>query len=307
MPEIPPLTGPGWDFDVFWLVGRAVLTGADPYAIVGSFYPPATLLLFSLFALMPQTIAYLSWLFLNILILVKTVTPRRAPLWALYMPVAFIFASGQLDLAFLFLATRIDRTIPAAWHAPLVAATITLKPQIAFVLLPWFLVRWLQAAYRGTDKKTLLRFLAASLILHLLPLLFGLNLYSQWFQKMGGALLPAAPATPGVFSLVSVGIPWSFLSLIAIAVALASWLSSDERLARAGGLFALPIGHYYSSVVLIEVAPWWLLVPLSWVSLIVAHKVGAFYPIASLAFVALAWRFAKVKRCNRNRGHLQID
>ncbi|NOR89217.1 MAG: hypothetical protein GQ524_03095 [Anaerolineales bacterium] len=107
--------------------------------------------------------------------------------------------------------------------------------------------------------------------------------------------------------LALVGNPWSFLSLIAIAVALTSWLSSDERLARAGGLFALPIGHYYCSVVLIDVAPLWLLVPLSWVSLLIAHKVGDFYPIASLSFVALAWRFTKVKRRCRNRGHSKRD
>lgn len=98
MVENPPMLGPGWDFAVSWAVGRAILEGGDPYAVVGSLYPPAALFVLSVFALIPQRLGYGILVIVNIVVLLELVTPRKAFQWLGFMPVLSVLAAEQLDL-----------------------------------------------------------------------------------------------------------------------------------------------------------------------------------------------------------------
>lgn len=290
MPETPPLLGPGWDFDVFWLVGRAVLAGDNPYAVIGSFYPPGALLPFAALSLLPRVGAYYIWVVVQIAVLLRLFKLDGAFKWFLFMPVLFIIASGQLDLVLLSLALSIEAKPPASRKSPFLAAIVTIKPQLAFVLLPWIIVRWVGAAVRGVDRRTIIVFAASTLAIHLVPLVVvDPAIYSLWFGKMSGSIVPSADATPGLFSLVAFGIPWGVIAVVAFAAAILSWRSLGEPSARMVNLLALPVGHYYTSIVLLDLAPWWLLVPVSWLSLVTAHAVEGYYPFLLMPLAALAW------------------
>lgn len=296
MVENPPILGPGWDFAVFWSVGRAILEGGDPYAVVGSLYPPATLYAFSVFALVPERIAYGLFLIVNIVLLVDLVSPRRAIHWLAFMPVMFIFAAGQLDLLLLYLAAKVRDAPQTEWRAPILAALVTLKPQLAIVLLPWFVIRWLRDAYRGSKHSSIVIFVLATVLIHGFPILLEPRLYRIWFERTNAGITEWAPVTPGLFSLVEIGVPWLLLAVLAAGLGLLGWLSGDSRFSWTTGLAALPVGHIYGTVVLIRAAPWWLLAPLSWLMLLLAHRVGAYVPISAITLIALAWRLRKVAR-----------
>lgn len=292
MPEIPPLIGPGWDFDVFWYVGREVLIDGEPYSVIGSLYPPAALIPFAVMALIPRRLGFGIWILVQIVILMKLVSPKKALLWIFYMPVLLVIAAGQLDLALLFIATSIYRPTRAPWHAPVLAAAITIKPQVAFVLLPWLLVRWTKAAVTGVDRRALPLFLTSVSALHLVPaLLFGWDIYAAWFNAASGFITTSAQVTPGLFSLVVLGVPWPILALLAFPLAILFWILADEPTARTANLLALPVGHYYSSVLMTDLAPWWFMIPLSWLALLMAHIAGAFYPLVMIPLGVLGWRY----------------
>lgn len=294
MPETPPLLGPGWDFNVFRLVGQAVLSGGNPYEIVGSFYPPGALLPFTLFAFVPEGFGYYSWVVLQIAIVLALFKIKRGVLWLFFMPVLFIIAAGQIDLALLALAMCIDKEPPSNLPSPFLAGIVTVKPQIAFLMLPWILVQWLRAFLSGVDRRSLSVFIGFTGIIHFLPiLLVDSDIYILWFDKISRSVVSSAEATPGLFSLVNLGIPWEAIAIFIIPVALFAWLTKRERTARIINLLALPVGHYYSSVVLMGIAPWWLLVPVSWLALLLAHILGNFYPFMLMPLVALVWVFRK--------------
>ena len=183
----------GFDFSVFWETGRALLEGRDPYSVHLSAYPPAAAYFYALFALIPMAYAFPLWCGANILFLYDTLRrrglAREFPAWLASTPALFILLSGQIDLLYLWLANFI--LAEGRW-AVLAAVLVTLKPQVAFVVLPWHLLRWLRF-----HPKRLFAWAGMCLLLHGFPLLNDPNVYQRWLAccKVSPAgVLRSAPA-----------------------------------------------------------------------------------------------------------------
>ena len=90
-----------FDFRIFYLAGRALLTGNSPYQVDG-FYSPLPLAVFFVpFALLPEFIAYVLYLALSICLILRIA--KRKSLWVLVtFPVLFTLFVGQIDLLIAF-------------------------------------------------------------------------------------------------------------------------------------------------------------------------------------------------------------
>jgi hypothetical protein len=273
----------GFDFSVFWQIGQAVLSGHNPYSVPLSVYPPMMTLVFSLFALVPFQWAFPIWAGLNF-VLVLDVLRRLASrnyFWILFSPVVFTLMTGQIDLLFLWLASW---TMTAGWQSIVCAALLTLKPQIALIVLPWLLIRWLRKSPRSVIYWILL-----TLTLHTLPLLYDRAIYTKWLSAVNGQLGWRFAVSSGVFSLTTYQVPVWILILISLAVAV--WgLTHSEAISRSAMLLASPAGLWYDSVLLVGSGPTWLMISWSWVAFILAYLLKNSVPLASIPLVAFAWQ-----------------
>lgn len=282
MNENPPILGPGWDFSVFWNVGRAILHGANPYTVFGSYYPPLTSYLFVIFAVMPQAVALALWTAANVFFLVRLCRGRSALAWVLFFPTLMVFAAGQIDLAFVWAASYLNRK---DWKSVAAAVAITLKPQLALVLLPYWLFEW-----ATRDRRRLVTFGVTAGAVHALPLLWNASLLSAWMSKAFG--VPDRYVTsPGIWSL---GAPPSLTWLLVLAalglgLAALQWAGSEHGV-RSAVLLSMPLGQTYDLSTLTGAAPAWLLVPLSWAALGLAHLTRSFGPFALLPAAVLVYR-----------------
>ena len=275
----------GKDFYVYWQIGKAVLAGLDPYSVTDSFYPPATSLLFALLSLLPFTPAFALWTGAGAVVFWDTLRRLKLPLiWFGFTPTIFLLMTGQMDIFFLWLAGF----LPAGgWAAVVAGGLITLKPQLAFVILPWFLVRW--AIH---ERILLARWVGFCVLLHLLPLLYDPTLYTRWLTAVQGETGWRLLASPGLFALTNLKIPLVMIAIIAVVAAIWS-LWRDQLTSRAAQLLALPGGLWYNSVLLTGAAPWWLLVPLSWVAFILAVLFQNSLPLALIPLGAFVWLVAR--------------
>ncbi len=275
----------GYDFYVYWQIGRAILQGTDPYLVENAAYPPATIVLYALFGLLPYLPAFAIWSGLNVLslfdVLRRNKLTRQFPAWLAFTPTLFILLTGQIDLVFFWLVSWLNR---GGWTSVLAAAAITLKPQIALVALPWQIIRWLLH-----DRKQLLRWLAVCAVLHLSPLLLNPNFYQRWIETVQSDANWRAPLSSGIFLLTNLSVPVPLLILVALAIAL--WgLTRDEVTARMALLMAQPIGLWYEDVLLVGLAPWQLLVPISWLAFILSVYFKNSLPFLIIPLAALLWR-----------------
>ena len=278
-------TGLGFDFYVFWNIGRAILDGLNPYAVYGSFYPPITTYLFTLYALLPISASFIIWMVINSALFVKVTrfsfkNPSRI-LWLLFWPIAHCFVTGQNTLLFAaaipFLASE------KRWKAVLAATLLSLKPQIAVVVLPWFVIRWLYS-----DRKRIYGFVGSSLIVHLSPLLLNPSIYSQWFQTMGRGAGHKPMLSAGIW-LGSEILPFWVLAALTVA-GLSMIFHSSEKLSRSALTLVMPVLSYYDPVYLVDIAPMKLLVPVSILSAILAHWFGSFAPFGLIALSAYLYQ-----------------
>ena len=274
----------GKDFFVYWQIGRAVLAGLNPYAVPESLYPPATTLLFAPLALLPFALAFALWTGAIVGMLIHTIRRlglgRRGLAWAAYTPTVFVLLTGQMDLIFLWLGTFL---LGGGVTGAVAGALVTLKPQAALVLLPWILWRWVQR-----ERKTALLWLAFTTVLHTIPLLVRRDLYVGWLASISGQAGWRLLASPGMFSLTSLGIPWWILAPIAVIVAV--WgLTRAWNLSRASQLLALPMGLWYEDVLLLGSTPWWVSVPASWIAFAAAAWLQSSLPLAAIAAIAWGW------------------
>lgn len=269
----------GYDFGVLWQAGRAVWLGQDPYAVNGFFYPLPVAYLFAPLAPLPRPIAFWTWLVLNLAILIGLLR-WRVVVWVLYFPLLHLFSSGQVDLALWALGSRL-RT---GWRSALAAAVITLKPQVAFILLPWILWRWLRE-----DRQTLAMWggMAAALWGVLLPL------DPTWPVRWRAAVPPLTALSrsnaPGLWSLER-WFPGAWPVLLILAAAVFVWgLFQNQSVGRAAAALANPSGLFYDLLVLIETAPAWLLVPLSWAAVLLTLWWQVFVPWALVPLAVILY------------------
>ena len=271
----------GWDFSNFWKIGQIILAGGNPYSLDFSWYPPAASLVFAFFGWMPFNTAYLAWTAINIglyfLGLRLLNRFREWWLWFLYTPFLFILLSGQFDIPF-FCAAAImvyfsgENELPEYlkgwmihflrdWAPAVMGAFLMLKPQLAAVVLPWFLIRWLT-----TNRPFFLRWLAVTLVINLIPLLYDVNIYNQWISALLGVGEKKMEVSAGIFGLGILGIPGWLLWIL--SASLYVWgLFRREKISRAAQLTAFPISAWYDAVLLVGSCPGWFMVLLSWVAL----------------------------------------
>ena len=156
------------DFTIyFWPAGRAILEGSDPYTNLINLYPPAACYFFVIFALFPQQLSEILWLIANLLIfrwmLRNQKTGIKSVFWLGYTPFLFTLIVGQIDFFLFSLSTFLESD---KWYAPAAAAFITLKPQLAMIVLPYFLLDWLLH-----KRKQLVQWVLCSLAFQGFPLL----------------------------------------------------------------------------------------------------------------------------------------
>lgn len=279
----------GGDFAILWAIGRAVLDGMNPYAVFESWYPPATSLAFAIFALVPPATSFVMWNGMNVLLL-SAATDRKPARWLLYFPTIFMFIAGQIDLFFLALATRLTR---GGWQAAISAALITLKPQLAFILLPWFLARWLVV-----DRRTLARFFGASALLHAAPLLYDPAIYANWLARISMLSGERTMGAPGIFGLSAHGWPAVYLYALAAVIAglvgLAGALDlMPERRVRPWLALIDPAIMQYDLVLLMNTAPWYIMVPVSWLTIPLVLWLKSPLPFAAMPLAAIIWQVGR--------------
>jgi hypothetical protein len=276
----------GYDFSIFWQLGRGILDGQSPYSLVEPHYPPAAILLFTLFAILPYLPSFAVWTGINFILylncLKRLKVNRWGYTWFLFVPTVFNFISGQLDIFYFWVALFLTQ---GGWKAALAGALLTTKPQIAFIALPWFLARWLLK-----DRRLLLRWTGLTLALHLLPLLYNLDIYAQWAGVVNGEVDWRIYLTPGVFTLSNYNVTWPVMAGLAAAISI--WgLFQDHLTGWISQTLALPIGQWYDETLLVGSAPWWLAVPASWAAFGLSAIVQNAVPMAAIPVILLGWRF----------------
>jgi hypothetical protein len=265
----------GYDFSLFWEIGKHFLEGGNPYSLGSSYYPPATVYFFVLFSLLPLKVATAIFTGINSVVFVATakkLDKKRWWTWILFPPVMFVIFVGQLDLIFLYLSTFL---------------ILTLKPQMAFIALPWFLIKWVK-----NDRSTLAKWIALTTILHSIPLIINPGLYKEWLSNTQGAVSWRMQQSPGVFSLTNLNVPIAFLVIAALAIA--GWaLFKDYKTSKVAQLMALPIGIWYDSVFVIGTVPYYIIIPVGIASFVLAYFVSNSLPLFLISLVAMLWRISK--------------
>ncbi len=275
----------GYDFQVFWRAGRALLAGLSPYTVEGFFYPLPAAFFFVLFALFPKTVAFYGWLAFNLTLFFRRLG-RRALAWLLYFPMIHFLSSGQLDLFLWLLARSLTRGVPSA----LAASVITLKPQVAFVVLPHSLVKWLRE-----DRRTLAWFLGFTGLLWGGPTLLAPGWIRAWRAAVPPLNAHSRSNAPGLWSLERL-FPNITAVVLVLAVALFLWgLFQKREVAWAAAMLANPSGLFYTTILMMDAAPPWLLVPLSWLAVVLSllgkHFVPwMLLPLAVLLYHRAHWR-----------------
>jgi hypothetical protein len=278
----------GFDYNCFLQIGQAILAGQSPYSAPWSFYPPAASYLFVIFGLLPFNIGFGVWTGISLVLFQRTVARSqkglRGLVWLAFAPVTFCFLSGQIDIFFLWLTGFLTSR---GWKAILAGVLLTLKPQIAFIVLPWFLLQWFLH-----DRRQFLWWAAATATLHVSPLLIDPLVFQKWLALGKSESGWRLPASPGVFTLLNFNIPLVWIVILAVAfVVVGLVLLHSFMFSWAAQVLAMPAGLWYENVFLIGSTPWWLLVPVSWVCVFVAYQVHNNYPFVLIPLVSLIWQY----------------
>lgn len=228
------------DFAILWEIGRQVLLGNSPYAIGNSWYPPAASYLFALFALVPFEIAYIGWLFVN-LSLLYIISRKYGLRWISFLPVIFVLIAGQVDL---ILVALIPFLSLKGWRPAIAAAIITLKPISAFVILPWFLIRWL-----AKDRSSFGKFLFATSAVHIWPLFIRPSVIFDWIVTIFRSGTGHYYGGIGVWLLGS--IPAWLLVLVSLSLAIFALLTHLPEKSRTLLALANPYAMFYHTVYLV--------------------------------------------------------
>jgi hypothetical protein len=274
------------DFGIIWSIGNTVFKGLNPYSVPNSYYPPAASYLFVVFGIFPKWLAFIFLTTANIGVLLKFKISKKIPhpslLWILYAPVFYALGVGQIDLLFLGLSLFLNRR---DWKAIVAASLITLKPQIAFIILPWTLFQWIK-----TDKRYVAIWLFSIATLHLAPLFIDSHIYSDWFLSLSFAKKEYMSTAPSLFSLTSfLNIPWIVLIPVALALVITG-LNSEKYVSWASQSLCLPFGYWYNLMIFTGRVPVKVLLPMSWIAFFCSYFVfHAFYPMGIIPITTYAY------------------
>lgn len=275
----------GTDFQILWEIGRALLLGVNPYSISRSYYPPATVYFFGFFGLFPFIVAFILLTLGNLstllyMLMSKTI-PHKSLAWVLFTPAIYALGVGQIDLLFLGFFYLTEKK---GWVSVFSAVLLTLKPQLAFIVLPWTLWWWL-----CHNRKYFLTWFFISLFIHLSPLLMNQSIYLEWWNSLNSEVSGYMMASPGFFSLIQLGFSPFYLLVPAIIIGLVGLrMGKIPSLILQG--FILPYGYWYNLVMYIGYVPWKILVPVSWITFFLSYFLAhAFYPMTLIPLAAIGW------------------
>lgn len=261
-----------YDFEIFWRAGRRILAGTSPYRVRGFLSPLPLAVLFAPFGLLPRTAAYAVFVLVTLGMLWKA-AGRRAGWALLSFPVLFTLFVGQVDLAL---------ALAAALLGPLALPLLLAKPQLAFVMVPWLLVR--------SDRQRLA--LGVTAALGMLLLCFWLR--PSWVAEWRVAAPPLADYSEhdsNLYRLVPAGLKATLVWVLSpLALAAGLWLRERRDSWALLHLFT-PVTNVYSAAVLAEwIGP--LEVLLSWAAFLLVRPDlhgGAPLFIVALAILARRW------------------
>ncbi len=275
--------GIGFDFMVFWGIAQTILEGNSPYSFPGSFYPPATSYLFTPLGLMPLELSFILFTVLSCAALATMIKKPAQFLWLLFWPVGQVLYSGQTSLFFVPLIPLINSDDVRV--STIGAALITLKPQIAILILPWHALRWLL-----NERRKLVYFIFLSCSLHLWPLLIRPTIYNEWLGTVSLGAGHKAIISSGIW-LFQQYLPTFILVALSIVLSIFIFLKGRKR-SRAALALASPVTGLQDMVMLMDVAPQWLLVPISLIALAWSRIAVSTLPgmlIAAAAFFYQLW------------------
>ncbi len=284
----------------FWVIGQAILNGGDPYSIIGNVYPPITCFFFTVFAILPKQVSWVIWLVINVLIFVSMGYKKQKRIstfvWIAYTPLFFTFVAGQLDLFIFWLSSFLTKDNR---FSPLIAAFITLKPQLALIVLPAVFLDW----FLFNKKKFVIGVLLC-IFLQGLPVLYDSTLFSKWMASLTSRAELYQTSSPGLFSLTEVGLPVFVLIPIALVLFFGG-LIMGRKISIQANLLALPFGTWYNSVFLIWTAPYQLMVPISLLAALLAYFVKGVYPFTLIPLAALIWSIFELSKTEGFRKYLK--
>jgi hypothetical protein len=235
-----------YDFWWFWHGLERFINGGSPYNGFAYFWPMPLTVIFAPLALIPISIAFPLWLAFNALLL-WLILRWKAIKWLAFLPMIYLFSSGQIILPFWAMAYKMER---GKWAAAM-AAFITLEPQLAFILLPFHLWRWLRQ-----DRSTLYYWLLFTALLWGIPSLIWPQFTAEWVKTIvSGDAGHGTQTAPGLWSLT-----WSFPQLLPVlaivSLALGIWgIRQREEIVRSVMALIVPVGFFYDTLMLMETAP----------------------------------------------------
>jgi hypothetical protein len=298
----------GWDFSIFWQIGQAVLQGRSPYTVELSRYPPAAAFLFVVFALLPFMVSFAVWSGINIVLAIDGLRRMgrnwKGLVWLLYTPFIFNLMTGQIDVIFWWAAFFLEPGKPGptytkwkvlvVWIPALAAAFLTLKPQLAVVVLPWYLLRWMRR-----QRGHVLRWVGLCAVLHLLPLWVDPMIYKQWLAALSGVSEMKSGVSAGIFTFGLFGLPTWLLAGLGLVLAVWGWFQ-DEWVSRAAQLSAFPLTIWYDDMLLAGRGPARLMVPLSWLAFASAALVQNSVPLVAIPVGALVWELLQRRQMKKH-------
>ncbi len=235
-------------------------------------YPYPLMVLLSPIALLPLDVVAMIWLAAMLVILVLLLK-RESLYWVFFIPFLQVLFLGQIDPLF-WLAYRSKR--PAVW------ALLSLKPQLLFLVIPRIL----------TDKRKVPEFLAALAVLHLPFLILRPTWPREWWSFLSTYSQNRLTQMPG--TTVSEQILFSLWALPFLALILLLVLLRHKNLEAAFFLanpFLLP---YDYSLIMGDVSK--IIIPLSWLSLGIAWRVGANWPYLIMLVAVLLFEIFRERR-----------
>lgn len=273
----------GKDFYVFWQIGSAILEGLPFYSVSESLYPPAMMFFFIPLGLLSFTVAYALWSGLNVVLYILSIqaySKEKIWGWFLYTPAIFIIMTGQIDIIFLWISTFLKSE--QNWKKIVAATLLTLKPQVAFIVLPWLLFKWVRE-----QPKMFIYWVLSCLVLHGSPLLFDSLIYSSWLNSIHPYSDNRLLLSPGLFGLTNFSVPIWLISIFAITIIVFGLLKT-EPISKTAQILALPLGIWYENVFLIGNVSWKVLVPISWICLILAYFLKTSVVLISIPIIVFA-------------------
>lgn len=266
-----------YDFEIFWRAGRRLLAGKSPYQAHGFVSPLPLAVLFAPISLLPRLSAWFLYVLATLGLLLKS-AERRSGGWAgwalLSFPVLFTLYVGQVDLPL---------ALTAALLGPLSFPLLLAKPQVAFVAVPWFLVR--------SNRRQLAVGIAAALGMLLLCFWLRPHWIAEW-RAAEPTLDAYSEHDSNLYRYVPAGARTVFLWIVTpVVLAAGAWLKERRDSWALLHLFD-PVTNVYSAAVLAEwIGP--LEMVLSWVAFLMVGAYvhhGAPMFVIALAILSRRWR-----------------